>query len=366
MSKKRTLSQEEKLEKKIKKTIIRGVKYLRKYRLEIIDQEAKEKFDDKGISIMLAYFQGRYGVELGYEEDCHNLYKCTQKYLKTHPRNIFNFKREKNHLFSTDFLEDIYFQKHNKFPTQKYIEYLEKYLNKGNSFMSHLSNLMPVLDLFSQRKVKYLNVALALFGLAEKKPLKVLKNHSYQKLKKKVVYELIKIFNNETDHDPYYLDSIRSYALLLIAFLGDLDKVEKSDYLRFIKRLIRNQSVSGHWVHADLKDGTDQTSNLLLTIFSLGTLLEYINLDMIRSHSRDDSKSNLKSQKEKSQKGKNQTKDLEEGFMGFGGGGFMTQSNLDNMWDTPCMGSLIELMSLLVIIVIAIYIFVKMYQSYYI
>lgn len=346
----------EKIEKKIKKAIIRSIKYLRKYRLEVMDREKTEGVNDGGVSIMLAYFQGHYGINFGYEDDCHNLYQCARNFQEDHPRSILNFKQKKNNeLFSNEFLKDIFFQKKNKYPIEIYVRKLEKQLNGPDSFLSQLSNLIPGLDLFNQPQTKYINVALALFGLAEKKHDKALMNKSYKKLKRKVVNELVKIFRNDPNYDSYYFDTLKSYSLVLIALLGNLSKINSADHLRFIVRLIKNQSIDGSWVHSDLKDGNDQINNLLLTIFSLGTLLEYTNTNMIRSHS---SITNIKL--------KQNTNNLTEGFMGFGGGGFLTQKNMDNMWGSPCIGSSIEIIALIAIIIIGIYIFIKLYQNYYV
>jgi len=351
---------EHNIEKKIKKSIAKSIKYLRQYRLEVMDREKTEMVNDGGVSIMLAYFQGHYGVNLGYEEDCHNLYRCAMNFREDHPKSMLDFKKDDDELFSNEFLKDIFFQKRNKYPTEVYVRKLETHLNQGNAFLSRLSSLIPILDGFGQHQIKYLNVGLALFGLMEKNPQKVLKNKSYQKLKKKVTRELIKIFKDDTNYDPYHLDTAKSYTLVLIALLGSLSKVNQADHLRFVVRLVKNQSVGGSWVHSDSQDGTDQINNLLLTIFSLGTLLEYTNTNMIRSHSSVDKTKTVKERKVSSQK------QLTEGFMGFGGGGFLTQKNMDNMWGAPCIGSSIEIIGLLALLIIAGYIFMKLAQNYYV
>jgi hypothetical protein len=345
---------DKKIEKKVKKSINKSIKYLRKYRLDVIDKEKKEKVDDGGVSILLSYFQGHYGIDLGFEQDCDNLYKCAIMYQNSHPKSILDFGEKEEELFSTDFLQDIYFQKNNKYPIDIYCEKLEKYLTESNFVISKLTNLIPILDIFSQRRIKYLNVGLALIGLYHKRPSKTKDNNSYKKLKKKVVHELINIFKENSDNNPYNLDVLKSYTLLLIASLDSIEKINKNTYQKFLIKLVNNQGINGEWIHSDYKDGNGQISNLLLTIFSLGTLLEYLNLYMIGSHSEIRPVENIKNKNPK----------VIEGFMGFGGGGFLTQKNMDNMWSSPCLWSSIEMIVFIILILIAGFIFIKMYRQY--
>jgi hypothetical protein len=343
---------EQKLEKKVKKAISKSIKYLRKYHLDVLDMEKKERVNDSGVSIMLSYLQGYYGINLGFEQDCNNLYKCAMEYQNNHPRSILDFSENEDELFSTEFLKDIYFQKNNKYPIDVYCNKLEKYLLEGSFVTSTLSNLIPILDLFSQRRIKYLNVGLALIGLSHKRPSKIEGSSSYKKLKKKVIYELINIFKENSNNNPYNLDAVKSYSLLLIALLGNIEKINKRDYQKFLVVLLKTQGINGEWIHSDYKDGNSQITNLLLTIFSLGTLLEYLNLYMIRSSSEIRPIQNLKK------------KEVVEGFLGFGGGGFLTQRNMDNMWGSPCLGSSIEMVIFIGLLIISGYIFMKAYQKY--
>jgi hypothetical protein len=347
-------SKEQNLEKKVKKAIGKSIKYLRKYRLEVIDNEKKEKVNDSGVSILMSYFQGYYGIDLGFDKDCNNLYKCAIEYHNSHPKSILDFSEKEEELFSTDFLKDIYFQKNSKYPIDVYCNKLEKYLMEGSFVISKLTNLIPILDIFSQRRIKYLNVGLALIGLSHKRPLKVKESSCFKKLKKKVVIELINIFKQNSDNNPYNLDVIKGYALLLIALLDSIEKINKNDYQKFLIKLINNQGTQGDWIHSDYKDGNSQISNLLTTIFSLGTLLEYLNLYMIASHSEIRPIENQKNKKSQ----------VVEGFLGFGGGGFLTQKNMDNMWSSPCLGTSIETVIFILLLIIAGYIFIKLYRAY--
>ena len=61
---------------------------------------------------------------------------------------------------------------------------------------------------------------------------------------------------------------------------------------------------------------------------------------------------------------KNKKSQVVEGFLGFGGGGFLTQKNMDNMWSSPCLGTSIETVIFILLLIIAGYIFIKLYRAY--
>ena len=78
------------IEKKIKKGISKGVKYLQQYRLKVVDYEHRKKtVYDGGATILLSFMQGRYAVDFGFEKNCENLVKCAQDYSIDHQKSMF-------------------------------------------------------------------------------------------------------------------------------------------------------------------------------------------------------------------------------------------------------------------------------------
>jgi hypothetical protein len=344
------MENKELLEKKIKKAISRGIKYLLNYRLRIIDEEKNKNVYDGGASILLSYLQGRYGIELGFEENCNNLVKCASNYMIEHPRPLFGYDYQENDLFNTNFLKDIYVQQYNQFPISQYIEKMEKYLQSGDGY---ISQLMPILDIFSQRQTRYLNVGLGLFGLMEKNYDKTTSHKGFKHLKKRVCKELLDIFHNKSNYDPIYLDTTKSYALFLLHLLGEDDKLDEDDELRFLGCLIKTQNGLGHWIHTDTFDNVNEINNTILTIFSVVNLLYYYNkLTDMNPNSNPNNNINNKNKKD--------FEILEEGFQG----GFLTQNNLDNIfYGKMCRTSILEIFLLVILMMIFVFVMIKIYRN---
>ena len=345
------------IEKKIKKSISRGIKYLLNYRLRMVEEEKKKSVYDGGATILLSYLQGRYGIELGFEGNCDNLVKCSQNYMIDHPKPLFGYSNQENDLFDTNFLRDIYLQQYNQFPVAQYIEKMEKYIQTGDGF---ISQLIPVLDIFSQRQIRYLNVGLALFGLMEKNYDKVITNKGFKHLKKRVTAELLDIFHNKSNYDPIYLDTTKSYALFLLHLLREDDKIDEEDELKFLGCLLKTQNGMGHWIHTDTFDSVNEVNNTILTIFSVVNLLYYYN----KLTDNTDNTDNIDTSSEngiKKNKNINKTNfDMIEGFEG----GFLTQKNMDNIFNSKmCVSSLIQVGFLVILMAIFAYFMIRIYRN---
>ena len=348
------MENKELLEKKLKKSISRGIKYLLNYRLRILEEEKKKNVYDGGATILLSFLQGRYGIELGFEDNCNNLVKCSQNYMIDHPKPLFGYEHQENDLFDTNFLRDIYLQPYNQFPVNQYIEKMEKYIQSGEGL---ISQLIPILDIFSQRQIRYLNVGLALYGLMEKNYEKTTSNKAFKHLKKRVSRELLDIFHNKSNYDPIYLDTTKSYALFLLHLLGEDDKLDEDDELKFLGCLIKTQNGLGHWIHTDTYDSVNEVNNTILTIFSVVNLLYYYNKitdNEINTHTNSNSNSNSNFN------GKNKKFEIVEGFEG----GFLTQKNMDNIfYGKFCRTSIIEIFLLIILMSIFVFIMIKIYRN---
>jgi hypothetical protein len=335
----------EKFEKNIKKSISKGVKYLLKYRLNLIEEQQKQPSYDGGVTILMSYMQGHYGIDFGFEKNCNNLVKCAQDYIIDHPRPMFNKNKKENDLFDTNFLRDIYLQKNNQYTLNVYIEKMEKYIQSGDGL---ITKLMPILDIFSQREIRYLNVGLALFGLMEKNYEKVKKNKGFLHLKKRICRELADIFNNTSNNDPHQLDTVKSYAIFLLHLLEEGQRVDDEDYKKFVVCLLRTQNSVGQWIHSDSYDSVNEINNSMLTIFSIINLLNYYKriTDSELTENTDNTDNTMKS-------------NTIEGFEG----GFLTQKNMDAIFASKvCTNTLVELGTLLFMIIIFIYLMIKLYQ----
>ncbi len=343
------------IEKKIKKGISRGVKYLREYRLKMIEEQKKQgvKYDG-GVTILLSYLEGKYGIELGFKKKCNNLVKCGQEYSIIAPKPVFIYGEQQNDLFETNFLRDIFLQKSNQYTLPNYINKMEKYLQGGDGL---ISQLIPILDIFSQRHVRYLNVGLGLFGLIEKRPDKTLANKSFLHLKKRVSSELVNIFLNKSNYDDLYLDTSKAYSLLLLHLLDEDSRIEDTDHEKFINCMLKNQSSLGNWIHTDAFDKTNEVNNMILTIFCVINLLHYYKKITSDKEVKEE---DIKEGFEMIQSHSHQI----EGFVsGLGGGGMLTQTNLDSIFSTKgCMGSIIELILLIVALLISGYIMFRIYK----
>jgi len=338
-------------DKKIKKTLARGIKYLRQYRLKTLEFEEKNKaVYDGGATILLSYLQGKYAVDLGFKDNCGNLVKCSQKYMVSHPRNTFYANQEID-LFETNFLTDIYLQKYRQYKLEEYIKKMEHYLQTGGGF---INQLMPVLDIFSQRQTRYLNVGLGLFGLIEKNS-KAEDNKQFKHLKKRIARELADIFNNNSKYDELYLDAVKSYALLLLHLLNEEDRIDEESLKRYISCLLRTQNSLGHWINSDNYDAVNEVNNTLLTIFSVVNLLNYYNKYYSNQSDYENENDN-----NNDNNNNNDSKNTIEGFQG----GFLTPRNLDAMKSSKiCMTTIIEIIIMIFLIIIMGYLTVKYYRA---
>jgi hypothetical protein len=341
------------IEKKIKKGISKGVKYLREYRLKMIEEQRKQgvKYDG-GVTVLLSFIEGKYGIPLGFKKKYNTLVKCGQAYSILAPKPVFIYGKQENDLFETNFLRDIFLQKSNQYTLQNYIGKMEKYLQGGDGL---ISQLIPILDIFSQRHIRYLNVGLGLYGLMEKKREKTLANKGFLHLKKRVATELVNIFLNKSNYDDLYLDTSKSYSLLLLHLLEEDSRIEETDHQSFINCMLKNQSSLGNWIHTDAFDKTNEINNMILTIFCVINLLYYYKKTVSEKEEKIviDSKDMIQSNSHQI-----------EGFVsGLGGGGMLTQNNLDNIFSTKgCMGSTIEIILLILALIVAGFIMYKIYR----
>jgi hypothetical protein len=328
-----------KLLKRIKKSISQGVKHLRDYRMRILKEEEKKQVYDGGASILLSYIQGKYAIDLGFEKNCDNLVKCAQDYIITHPKPLLNYNKSENDLFDTNFLREIFLQKSNQYPLRIYIQKMETYLQNGNGF---INQILPILDIFSQRQVRYVNVGLGLFGLMEQNYEKTTANKEFRHLKKRVARELADIFHNKSNYDPLYLDTVKAYSLFLLHLLEEEDRIDEDDYKKFSVCLMRTQNSIGNWIHSNNYDSVNEINNTILTIFAVINLLNYYK-------KLSDSMTEIE----------NQTNVI-EGFQG----GFLTQKNMDIILSTKiCFSTFIEAIILLFMIIIFLFLLVKIYRQ---
>ena len=130
---------DEKFQKGIKKAISKGVKYLLKYRLSVIEEEREKKTYDGGATILMTYMQGHYGVDLQFNKVYNNLVKCAQNYMLDHKKPIFGKNNKYNDLFDTNFLRDIYLQKYNQYPLDVYMVIYE-----GHNQKNKLKNIYDI------------------------------------------------------------------------------------------------------------------------------------------------------------------------------------------------------------------------------
>jgi hypothetical protein len=348
------------IEKKIKKGISRGIKYLQQYRLKVVEYEHKKKsVYDGGATILLSFMQGKYGIDFGFEKNCDNLVKCAQNYAIDHHKPIFSYAEATTDLFETNFLRDIYLQKYNKYPLKNIIQKMEQYIQSGNGI---INQLMPILGITSQRQVRYLNVGLGLYGLLERNPEKVENNRLFVHLKKRVCRELADIFNNKDNYDPLYLDMVKAYALFLLNLLGEEKRIDDDAHKHFIVCLLKSQNSMGQWIHTDNYDTVNEINNTILTIFAVSDLLIFL-----EKHNLENQKE-LNDQTESKELNKNinnnkiekNKMDNVEGFAG----GFLTPDNMDNLFsDKACMGSVIEIIIFFSLIALAVFIMLRIYRS---
>jgi hypothetical protein len=373
------------VDKKIKKGIAKGIKYLQQYRLKVVDYEHRKKsVYDGGASILLSFMQGRYAVDFGFENNCGNLVKCAQDYSIDHHKPMFSYSDATTDLFETNFLRDIYLQKHNKYPLKNIIQKMEQYIQSGNGI---INQLMPILGITSQRHVRYLNVGLGLFGLLEKNEEKVGSNKMFKHLKRRVCRELADIFNNKENYDPLYLDMVKTYALFLLNLLGEEKRIEQDAHKQFIVCLLKSQNSMGHWIHTDNYDTVNEINNTILTIFAVCDLLNFLEKNNLENQinvldekeSENENKNNKEDDKieiehfnqenkninkNKTEKNKTKKNNIKmnnvEGFAG----GFLTPDNMDNLFsERICMGSVIQLIIFFALIAMGIFILMKVYRS---
>jgi len=340
------------MDKKIKKGISKGVKYLREYRLKIIQEEKKKgSVYDGGATILLSYLQGKYGIEFEFEKNCSNLVKCAQYYSINHHRPIFSYTQQNTDLFETNFLRDIYLQKYNKYPLKNIIQKMEQYIQSGNGI---INQIMPILGITSQRQVRYLNVGLGLFGLIEKNPEKVLKDKYFLHLKKRICRELADIFNNKNNYDPLYLDMVKAYSLFLLYLLNEEKRIDQDSHRNFIICLLKTQNSMGQWIHTDNYDSVNEVNNTILTTFAVINLLNYYETTNNQKDEKDEKDEN------NILYNNNKKEDMVEGFAG----GFLTPNNMDKLFENKvCFGSMIEIIILLSMIAITAYICIRIYRA---
>ena len=356
------------IEKYIKKSIARGIKYLRKYRLKVVEEEKNTRYKyDGGATILLCFLQSEYGIDFGFNNYYGNLLKCAQTYSIRHSKPIFNQNDNHTDLFETNFLCDIYLQKYTKYTIKDIIQKMEQYLQSGRGL---INQLMPLLGLTEQREMRYLNVGLGLVGLIMKSPEKILNNKYFKHLKKRVVRELADIFNTK-DMDPMYVSITKSYALFLLILLNEENRIEDDILHKFMASLLKTQNSSGEWIYSDSYDTINEINNTILTIFTISNLLNYYNKFYNPEHQEINTKleteNETMSENENNPNEKNidynsnKKKMIEEGFAG----GFLTPDNMDNLFtkNKMCLGSVIEMSALLVVITGTIFAMFYLYKK---
>ena len=336
---------DEKFQKGIKKAISKGVKYLLQYKLNVIEEEREKKTYDGGATILMTYMQGHYGIDFKFHTVYNNLVKCAQNYMLDHKKPLFGKNIKYNDLFETNFLRDIYLQKYNQYPLDVYIQKMEKYIQSGDGFLTNMIPILPILDIFNPRHIRYLNVGLALFGLMEKNYKKVMANKNFQHLKKRVSRELADIFNSlNSNNDPHHLDHTKSYALFLLYLLEESKRIDEDEHRKFIIILLRTQNSMGQWIYSDSYDSANEINNTILTIFSVINLLNYYK-ELTQSDTETEMTVNMNN-------------NIVEGFEG----GFLTQQNMDKMFTSKvCVASLIEVGTLILMVIVAMYIMFRIY-----
>jgi hypothetical protein len=371
------------IEEKIKKSIAKGIKYLRKYRLKVIEHENKKSnLYDGGVSILLSYLQSQYAIEFGFDINCGNLVKCAQEYSINHYKPIFNYDTRYTDLFETNFLKDIYLQKYTKYTTKSIIQKMEQYLQSGGGNI--VSQIMPLLGLTNQRDMRYTNVGLGLVGLMQKNPDKILNNKYFQHLKKRVARELADIINNSNSSDNLYLNvSItKSYSLFLLYLLGEEKRIDEDTHNKFVISLLKSQNSNGEWIYSDITDTSNEINNALITIFSIVNLLNYFNKhnndlsyneeqekenteeENTEEENKNEDEINLSSEKKDNNDNKEEQK--EEMIEGFSyAGGVLTPKNIDKMLsqEKRCIGSIFEVSILLCIVAGGVYILLHLYRK---
>jgi hypothetical protein len=374
------------IEQKIKKSIARGIKYLRKYRLKVIEQEEKKgNVYDGGASILLSYLQCQYAIDFSFDITCGNLVKCAQEYSVSHHKPIFNYDIQHTDLFETNFLRDIYIQKYTKYTIKGIIQKMEQYLQSGGGI---INQIMPLLGLTDQREMRYTNVGLGLVGLMQKNPEKILNNKYFIHLKKRVSRELADIVNNNNSSDNLHLNvSItKSYSLFLLNLLDESKRIDDDTHQKFIISLLKSQNSSGEWIYSDITDTINEINNAIITIFSVVNLLNYYNktfnsdLENINYDNKYDDKEkeneienfeeeeNNKLKKNKEKKDNNDNKEEKEGMIeGFSyAGGVLTPNNIDKMLkdDKRCIGSIVEVTMLLLLVAGSVYLLLNLYKNH--
>lgn len=349
------------IEKPIKKSIVRGIKYLRKYRLKIIEHEKKKgNVYDGGATILLSYLQSQYGIDLDFDNNCGSLVKCAQIYAINHHKPIFNFEEQHTDLFETNFLRDIYLQKYTKYTIKGIIQKMEQYLQSGGNIINHI---MPLLGFSNQREMRYTNVALGLVGLIEKNPEKIINNKYYLHLKKRVARELADIFNKKEIETN--ISMTKSYSLFLLHLLDEEKRIDEEMHNQFIVSLLKSQNSGGEWTYSDItNDKINEINNTILTIFSVVNLLNKLKNELLIEEEEEDENNNSEEKKEEENNIDDNNKEMIEGFAY--AGGVLTQDNYDNIFkgeNKKCIGSIIEVSLLLCMIAGTVYALLHLYRK---
>jgi hypothetical protein len=348
------------IEKPIKKSIVRGIKYLRKYRLKIIEHETKKgNVYDGGATILLSYLQSQYGIDFDFDNNCGSLVKCAQIYSINHHKPIFNFEEQHTDLFETNFLRDIYLQKYTKYTIKGIIQKMEQYLQSGGNIINHI---MPLLGFSNQREMRYTNVALGLVGLIEKNPEKIINNKYYLHLKKRVARELADIFNKKEIETN--ISMTKSYSLFLLHLLDEEKRIDEEMHNQFIVSLIKSQNSGGEWTYSDItNDKINEINNTILTIFSVVNLLNKLKNELLIDEEEEENENN-NSKEENENNIDDNNKEMIEGFSY--AGGVLTEDNYDNIFkgeNKKCIGSIIEVSLLLCMIAGTVYALLHLYRK---
>jgi hypothetical protein len=152
---------------------------------------------------------------------------------------------------------------------------------------------------------------------------------------------LADIFNNKSNYDPLYLDTIKAYSAFLLHLLEEEDRIEEEDYKAFVIYLLKTQNSIGNWIHSDNNDSVNEINNTMLTIFALINLLNYYKRIT----------ENVENTME--------SIDTIEGFEG----GFLTQKNMDLIFSSKaCWSTFFEIGVLIIMLIIFGYLMIRIYR----
>lgn len=256
------------MEHKVKRGIARGIKFLRLYRKNYLDQP-KEKYDG-GITMMLLFLQNNYGPDFVFDEKCVKLTTCTRELYEKYPSSWFD--DDEDDVFDLPSLKEIYFLKAENQKIDKYLDRFEKL--SAQNYVDQMAKMIPILDMFNNSTTKVLQTALGVYGIGERWSDKAKTHKRYQEFKKRIISRLVKIIERDKEYNIKFLDPFKIMALYLLYLLEAHKQIKNIGINNLVTYLLKQQSTNGEWMTSDEMKGNEK-NNVLITIFALGTLFEY-------------------------------------------------------------------------------------------